>query len=59
MRSLINRTIKDVSRKENLSYKTITRIVSILINKRVNWSEYSDLTPLGIDEIRDKKGHQG
>ena len=58
MRSLINSTIKDVSLKENLSYKTITRIVHRLINKKVDWSEYSDLTTLGIDEISDKKGHQ-
>ena len=58
MRSLINSTIKDVSRKENLSYKTITRIVNRLINKKVDWSEYSDLMTLGIDEISDKKGHQ-
>jgi len=58
MRSLINSTIKDVSRKASLSYKTITRIVNRLINKKVDWSEYSDLMTLGIDEISDKKGHQ-
>lgn len=58
MRHLINSTIKDVSRKEKLSYKTITRIVHRLINKKVDWSQYLDLTTLGIDEISDKKGHK-
>ena len=58
MRHLINSTIKDVSRKEKLSYKTITGIVYRLINKEVDWSQYSDLTTLDIDKISDKKGHQ-
>ena len=36
MRSLINSTIEDVSRKERVSYKTIVRVVNRQINKEVD-----------------------
>ena len=58
MRSLINSTVEDVSRKEDISYKTIVRVVDRQVNKEVDWSQYSDLETLGIDEISDKKGYQ-
>ena len=58
MRSLINSTIEDVSRKERVSYKTIVRVVNRQVNKAVDWSQYSDLETIGIDEISDKKGYQ-
>jgi transposase len=58
MRSLINSTIEDVSRKERISYKTIVRAVKRQINTEVDWSQYTDLETLGLDEISDKKGHQ-
>ena len=58
MRSLINSTVEDVSRKEKISYKTIVRIVNRQVNNVVDWSEYKDLSTIGIDEISDKKGHQ-
>ena len=58
MRSLINSTISDVSRKEKIGCKTITRALNRLVNKSVDWSQYSDLETIGIDEISNKKGHK-
>ena len=58
MRSLINSTVEDVSRKERISYKTIIRVLDRQVNKEVDWSQYSDLETIGIDEISDKKGYQ-
>ena len=58
MRCLINSTIEDVARKERISYKTIVKVVKRQINKEVDWSQYTHLEIIGIDEISDKKGHQ-
>lgn len=58
MRCLINSTIEDVSRKERISYKTIVRTVKRQVNAKVDWSQYTNLETLGLDEISDKKGHQ-
>jgi len=57
MRCLINSTVEDVSRKESVSYKTIVRAVSRQVNSTVDWSQYTDLNTIGIDEISNKKGH--
>ncbi|KXO09333.1 Mobile element protein [Moritella sp. JT01] len=57
MRYLINSTVEDVSRKESVSYKTIVRAVSRQVNSTVDWSQYTDLNTIGIDEISNKKGH--
>ena len=58
MRSLINSTIQDVSKKEKISYKTIVRVLNRQVSTKVDWSQYTNLEVLGIDEISDRKGHQ-
>lgn len=58
MRSLINSTIQDVSKKEQINYKTILRVVNRQVDTEVDWSQYTNLETIGIDEISDKKGHQ-
>jgi transposase len=58
MRSLIHSTVQDVSRKENLGYKSIVSILQRHIGEVVNWSDYQDLETIGIDEISLKKGYQ-
>jgi transposase len=58
MRSLINSTIQDVSKKEKISYKTIVRVLDRHVSTEVDWSQYTNLEVLGIDEISDRKGHQ-
>ncbi len=56
-RQLIHSTITDVSKKEKLPYKIVESAVHRLIEKKVNWADYQDLTTIGIDEIALTKGH--
>lgn len=58
MRNLINSTIEDVSKKLKVSYKTVASVVDREVSKEVDWSNYTDLNVIGIDEISDRKGHQ-
>ena len=58
MRNLINSTIEDVSKKLKISYKTIAGVLDREVSKDVDWSKYTNLETLGIDEISDRKGHQ-
>ena len=58
MRNLINSTIEDVAKKSKISYKTIAGVLDREVSKEVDWSKYTDLEVLGIDEISDRKGHQ-
>jgi len=57
-RSMINSTVSDVARKENISYKTLMSSINRLIGTKVNWGEYKDLHVIGIDEISDRKGYK-
>ena len=56
MRNLIHSTIQDVSKKTGISYSTISTSVSNRIGDEVDWSKYSDLLTIGIDEISNRKG---
>ena len=58
LRCVINSTIQDVSRKERISYKTVQTMLNNLIHRKIDWSQYSDLATIGIDEISNRKGHQ-
>lgn len=58
MRSLIHSTLQDVSRKEGLSYRTLVSTLHMTIDHKVNWSDYTDLRTIGIDEVSLKKGHR-
>ena len=58
LRCVINSTIQDVSRKECISYKTVQTMLNNLIHREIDWSHYSDLETIGIDEISNRKGHQ-
>ena len=53
---LVNSTIQDVARQENISYKRIINIIKQHIPKKIDWSTIKELTTLGIDEISLKKG---
>ena len=57
LKALINSTLQDVSRKEQVGYDGIEGIVERRIASRVEWSRYSDLSVLGLDEIALTKGH--
>lgn len=57
MRQLIHATIQDVSRKTGVSYSTVYNSIQNRIGDKVDWSNYSDLHTIGIDEISNRKGH--
>lgn len=58
LKSLINSTISDVSRKEGIGEGVISRLLDSHVNTKVNWDEINALDQLGIDEIALKKGHK-
>lgn len=55
---LINSTIEDVSRKESISYDSVLGTLERRIESSVDWSQYTELEVLGLDEIALKKGHR-
>jgi transposase len=55
---LVNATIEDVSVKENLSYDRVQGILERQISERVDWSRFTQIGTLGLDEIALKKGHR-
>jgi transposase len=57
MRCLINSTIADVERKENVGERIIENILDRQVEKEVNWGKYKELNTIGIDEISLRKGH--
>ena len=56
--SLVNSTIADVSRKENVSESTLQRIIDKNINTEIDWKNFKTLGIIGIDEISLKKGYR-
>ena len=58
MRNLINSTVQDVSRKELISYKSLTSALERNVGHEVDWSAYKNLETIGVDEISLKKGHR-
>lgn len=58
MLSLINSTIEDVSRKENIGYKAVEGAIARSIQTQVNWAKYTHLNIIGIDEIALRKGRK-
>jgi len=55
---LINSTIEDVSRKEQVGYEAVVGVVDRYIRQEVDWDEYESLPTLGLDEVALKKGHR-
>lgn len=53
---VIHNTIEDVSLKEGVSYDSVLGVVERRVDPVVNWSRYTSLPVLGIDEIAPKKG---
>jgi len=58
LRCVINSTIQDVARKECLSYSTIETVLNHRIVHSIDWSQFTDLITIGIDEISNRKGHK-
>ena len=55
---LINSTVADVSRKENVDYHTIEGLIDSYIETEVDFSQIKALGVLGLDEISLKKGYR-
>jgi transposase len=57
MLQLINSTVEDVSRKEDIGYDAVDGAIERCIQDSVNWDEFTELKIIGIDEIAMRKGH--
>ena len=55
---LVNSTVADVSRKEQVDYQAVHNLIDRYIESEIDWSKISALGILGIDEISMKKGYQ-
>jgi transposase len=58
LRSLINSTVTDVSRKLGLSAEAVEGILNRRVAQTVDWASLKVLGVLGLDEIALKKGHR-
>lgn len=55
---LINSTVSDVSRKENVDYHTVANLIDCYIESEIDFSKIQALGILGLDEISMKKGYR-
>ena len=58
LNQLVNSTIEDVAKQENITYKKVIGIINKNIPNKVDWSKVKEIQYLGIDEIALKKGHK-
>ncbi len=58
MVQLINSTVEDVSRKEDIGYDAVDGVIKRYIHAKVNWDEFDELSVIGIDEIALTKGRR-
>ena len=57
MLELVNSTVEDVSRKEDVGYDAVEGAIDRCIDVNVNWNGFAELKIIGIDEIAMTKGH--
>ncbi len=58
MLQLIDSTVEDVSRKEDVGYDAVEGAINRCIHTTVNWDEFDELDVIGIDEISLTKGRK-
>ena len=58
MRMLINSTIDDVARKEDVSSEDVEGVLARQVETKINWDLIEHLPFFGLDEIALKKGHK-
>jgi len=56
MKCLINSTLSDVSRKEDIGYDAVTGALTRCLEREVNWEAFAALPIIGLDEIALRKG---
>jgi transposase len=55
-RQLIHSTVEDVAKKEKISYEIVESALHRCVKTTVDWTQYTELTTLGLDEIALLKG---
>jgi len=55
---LVHSTVEDVSIKERMSYDEVLGVMERRVRSAVNWTHYTRIYRLGLDEIALKKGHR-
>ena len=58
MVQLVNSTVEDISRKEDVGYDAVDGAIERYIHASVNWDEFDELSVIGIDEIALTKGRR-
>ncbi len=58
MLQLVNSTVEDVSRKEEVGYDAVEGAIERCIQGRVDWNQFTEIEIIGIDEIAMRKGHR-
>ena len=58
LRQLINSTLSDVARKQEVSYDAVLGAINRGVAGEVNWREFKALKVIGMDEIALRKGHR-
>jgi len=58
MLQLVNSTVEDVSRKEDVGYDAVEGAIERCIQVSVDWNQFTELEIIGIDEIAMRKGHR-
>jgi transposase len=56
LKCLINSTVEDVRRKEELGYDAVEGVLDRRIARRVDWAAFAELGTIGLDEIALRKG---
>lgn len=56
MLQLVNSSVEDVSRKEDVGYDAVEGAIERCVQASVNWDEFAELKIIGIDEIAMTKG---
>lgn len=56
--ALVNRTVEDVVRKEDVSYDAVLGVLNAWIATSIDWDSVGPFAVLGIDEIALLKGHR-
>ena len=57
LRLLVNSTVSDVAHKANMPYESVWGVVERCLARQVDWSQYTSLGTVGVDEIALRKGH--
>ena len=58
MLQFINSTVKDICIKEDIGYGVVMGIIDRYISHTIDWTIFTHLDVIGIDEIALKKGHK-